>query len=127
MDGPTLPSKPVILPFYRALSCLIAALNLGLAWLGGWLIQSRAEIAAWIRDPSSVTTWAAYGWFCIVAGLIFGVLAIAVLFLPRTPWAYVAHLTNIVAATLTCVLAPLAVPVLVFWFRQDTRDYFQFK
>jgi cell division protein FtsW (lipid II flippase) len=114
--------------WYRLLCVLMALINLCIAGMGAFLVRSQEFLASQTRnDPIPPEFWSQQGWILISMGAIFGPLNIALMFLPRRPWTYMAHLGNIIASILFVCPAPIAIPVLVMWIQPETRDYFDLK
>ena len=60
-------------------------------------------------------------------GLIFAPLNFWLAFAKPKPGFYVAHAVNLGLGVLSCVCAPIALPALIFWFKPDVREYFNFR
>lgn len=111
--------------WYRALCVWIAIVNLGLAASGLWLVRNLDGIVGLSLNPDRDRSLLLFcGSSLIVMGLTFAMLNIALLVLPRRPWAYFVHLGNAAAAVLLCLPAPLAIPVLYYWMQPDVREIF---
>ncbi|HRK20927.1 MAG TPA: hypothetical protein PLX06_03935 [Fimbriimonadaceae bacterium] len=123
------PPVPARIPptwwWYVALCVLLALMNAGLVFGGVYLLQNGAELARSFDAPEDTFDETAIA--CLVSGPLFFVGNLILPFLPKKPWAYVLHMTNIIAAGLTCVFLPLAIPVFMGWMKQDVKDYFQFR
>lgn len=110
---------------YVALCLLLSALNVGLAYLGYSVYRDDRWLVELLNMPAG--SFREEGMLYLVSGAFFAVGNVVIPFLPRRAWAWVLHLTNIVAAILTCVLAPLAIPVLIGWFKPEVREIFDFR
>ncbi|MBX3117660.1 MAG: hypothetical protein KF784_01230 [Fimbriimonadaceae bacterium] len=130
---PMPPPPPIVNPpegktpkawiWYRALCILLVLIQGFLAWLGYW-IRTNAE---WFHqeDPSqAVATYRGAGDFLIVCAIVFAILNIVIIFLPRKRWAYALHVTNVIAAIALCCPAPLAIWVLVMIWKPENRRWY---
>ncbi|MBX3097049.1 MAG: hypothetical protein KF812_09320 [Fimbriimonadaceae bacterium] len=63
-------------------------------------------------------------YYLIGSAAAFGLGAVFVLRLKRSPKAWNGHLVNLIIGASTFVLAPIAVPTIFLWFRDDTRRWF---
>lgn len=109
--------------WYRVL-CVVLVLMQGLLVWGGVAIRQNAS---WFyeQDPKySPEMYASAGMLLIVSGVVFGILNIAIIFLPRKPWVYALHTSNAIAAVLLCCPAPLAIWVLVMIWKPENRRWY---
>ena len=118
--------KPVqVWYWYIALCVLLALLNIGILFVGIWFLANEADLAAQSGYSVELVRWE--GNFFISCGAIFALGNLALPFLPRKPWIYVLHMTNIIAAGLTCCLLPLAIPVFLGWLKPEAKAMFDFR
>lgn len=123
---PTPPSKaPATWWWYVLLCVLLALMNAGLIVGGVYLLQNGAEISRRFDAPPDTFNDAALA--CLASGPLFFVGNLVLPFLPKKPWTYVLHMTNIIAGGLTCVFLPLALPVFLGWMKPDVKEYFEFR
>ncbi len=99
--------------------------NVMLVWLGGWVDGNLAMLAA--ESDSTEAYWRSVADLCRWTGAFFAVVNLVFPFLPKRPWIYLLHLANILAAILLCFPAPLAIPALILWLKQDTREFFDMR
>jgi hypothetical protein len=118
-------ASPAAWKWYVALCLLLAALNLGLIALGMWAMQNDAYLAR--ETQNAPGTFRMYGTTYVAFGIVFAIGNLALPLLPKRPWSYVLHMTNILAAGLTCILLPIAIPVFIGWLKPETRDFFDFR
>lgn len=64
------------------------------------------------------------GQMMIWSGAPLIVLYVALLCLPRKPWAYWTHLSAILTGILMCLFAPLCIPLAIEFLRPPTREWF---
>lgn len=106
--------------------CLcLAATNVGLTYFGFWILANDAMISAKLEIPAGSFKDGAI--FYIVSGIVFAIGNLALPLVPKRPWAWVLHLCNIIAAVLFCILIPIAVPVLIAWFKPEAKAMFDFR
>ena len=48
----------------------------------------------------------------------------AALFLPKKPWVWVYGIVAVCVGLPNCCFLPLSIPVLIFWLRPETKQYF---
>ncbi len=115
--------EPPCLFWQRAYLGAMAAVYLACVVGGALLVRYRDVVADWPPrdDPRTVLAW---GVTLLGAGAVFLALFVAAFFLPRTPWAWVAHLVLIAFGLTSCCTIPAAVPLLVAFLRRDTQAWF---
>ena len=104
----------------------MVVLNVGVVVAGfisvGWRDWIRAE-----TDEATAQNFVAASSALIVFGALFAVVNAVLPFLKKTAPVYVIHAINAVAAAALCIPLPIALPALLFWFKPETRDYFDFR
>lgn len=105
----------------RGFCWLLAICNLGLAALGVAFV-SRAEVLQSEFFTAEIVRQV--GWLAVATGLFFAALNVAMAFLPRKPWVWVAHMINLVVPMLLICPAVLCIPLLVAWLKPETKAYF---
>lgn len=60
----------------------------------------------------------------IVVGVVFTVINLVAAFLPVKGWSWIGGLANLVLGVLSCFCLPFALPILIYWMRDDVRNYF---
>lgn len=122
------PEVPGVWPWFVAycvfntITCLITVVaGIYCAMLDIETVRSWApkyidvESALYIKIQGGV--WA-------VSSLGFAVAYAVAPFLPKRPWAWVINLSLIAINILAVCLLPLALPLLVFWVRENTQRFF---
>jgi hypothetical protein len=121
-----LPERPPPVWYgYIALCILMALMNVGLVFLGLWFLGNQQMLVQKTGYTTDLIVWD--GDFFIICGLVFALANLILPLFPKKPWTYVFHLVNIISAGLTCVLLPVAVPVLIGWLKPEARALFHFK
>ena len=119
------PRAPGAWPWYIVLCILLAILNFGLVGMGFWMMANEALMVREAQYPPGMAQL--YGMTFVVCGVVFGIGNLVLPFLPKSPWIYILHMTNIIAAGLTCLCLPIAIPVFIAWLRPDVREFFSFR
>ena len=91
------------------------------AALGGILIFSAQE-GSMSSQEAQETLFT--GVFYLIFGLLFGVIYLIGLLLPRRPWNWVVGIVFIALGLLGCCMLP-SIPLLIFWIKPETRAYFE--
>ncbi len=115
--------EPACLRWQRVYLGAMAAIYLACVVGGALLLVFRQEIADW---PPRDEPWeiALTGGLLLGLGVVFLALYVAGFFLPRRPWAWVAHLVLIAFGLTSCCTMPAAIPLLVAFLRRDTQAWF---
>lgn len=116
-------SAPAVLRWYRVYLGAMAAIYLACVVGGILLLSFHEEIADW---PPKDEPWTilVYGVVLLVIGTILLAAYLAAFFLPRKPWAWIAHLVLIAIGLTSCCTIPASVPLLVAWLKPDLRAWF---
>ena len=116
-------SEPTALSWYRAYLGAMTAIYLACVVGGVLLLRFREEIADW---PPKDEPWTilGYGVVLLVVGAVCLAACVAGFFLPRRPWAWIAHLVLISIGLTSCCTIPASVPLLVAWLKPDVRAWF---
>lgn len=122
-------TPPPVWNWYRVFCILVAIANAAMVPYGAAILRGTAQIPLpEAQDPDTAEAISgvipALGWSMISTGAAFAILNVLILFAPRKPWSYAAHLLNIILGILSCAFAPLCVPMLVVWLKQPTREFF---
>jgi len=119
------PITPPVWRWYVALCILLAIANFGLIALGVYFLGADAKLSEDLKVPPG--TFSQSAMLYVIAGTIFGIGNLILPFLPKQAWTYVLHMTNIIAAGLSCCLLPLAIPVFIAWLKPDIKAFFDFR
>jgi hypothetical protein len=101
----------------------MAAIYLGCVVLGVLLLWFREEIADW---PPRDEPWTivVYGVVLLGVGAVLHTVYFTGFFLPRKPWAWIAHLVLIAIGLTSCCTIPASIPLLVLWLKPDVQAWF---
>ena len=115
--------EPPVLRWQRVYLGAMAAIYLACVVGGALALRFRNEIADW---PPRDEPWAIAltGGLLLGLGALFLALYVAGFFLPRKPWAWIAHLVLIAFGLTSCCTMPAAIPLLVVFLRRDTQAWF---
>ena len=92
-----------------------------LIWLPKDQIASQGQVA------DKVVFALEHLWGGLLTGtLMLSLLFVVALFLPRRGWVWVYGIVAICVGLPNCCCLPLSIPVLVLWFRPETKQYFGF-
>jgi hypothetical protein len=123
--NPHEPRQPPVVVWYKVLCLVMAAINVFLAGLGVWALSLFRRWALDHPEQAADLERTEWGlWLLIGMGVVFGIVNVAIMFLPPRPWTYLVHMTNILASGAFCCPLPLAIPVFIFWIREDTRAHY---
>lgn len=116
-------SEPTVLRWYRVYLGAMTAIYLACVVGGVLLLSFQDEIADW---PPKDEPWTilVYGIVLLVVGAVCLAACVAGFFLPRRPWAWIAHLVLISIGLTSCCTIPASVPLLVAWLKPDLRVWF---
>lgn len=81
---------------------------------GAWVVFGAPGL---VSDPGVAI-------FMLAATLLTAVAYLAALFLRPSPWAWMYHLTMIALGLFGLVTALGCIPLLIFWFKKETRAYY---
>lgn len=94
-------------------------LYVGLALLGVFLLSISPQLNG--EDRFEATLWGA---MLIIVSLPFAVLFVFGFFLPKRPWAFGVSMALICLGLTGCAAWPFAIPLLIFWLKPETKQYF---
>jgi hypothetical protein len=111
---------PKAVAWYRFYCGLAAVLNFGLVLFGVAMIAFSGQ---WASETVPKDAMIAFGGGIILNCALFGVLNV---WIPKyrgnTAWGL--HLVNLCFGIASCVLLPVALPVLVAWSRPEVKAYY---
>lgn len=112
-------NSPSVWKWQVSYCVLLAAMYLVVA-LMAWYLKGHPEmIPDKHRDLNGAVSYIYFSVFIFLAFLY----SIGP-FLPRRPWVWVYHLVLICFTMTSCCCIPLAIPLLIFWIKPETRAFF---
>jgi hypothetical protein len=116
------PEPPPVLVWYRVYAALMALVYL-LCVAGGIAMVAFRDVIADESSPAIV--YLIQGTLLGGMGAVFAVAFIAAFFLPRARWAWVYHIVLIALGMTSCCTIPACVPLLIFFIKPETQEYFR--
>ncbi|MCB9506848.1 MAG: hypothetical protein H6698_02280 [Myxococcales bacterium] len=115
-------SKPQVVVWYDRY-CRVAVALAALAGAAGLFLAAQPD---WVASSLGVAPLAARVLSALWAGVMafLGLVHVAALMTPPSPWAWKIHAVVLGVGLTTILLWPAALPLLFYWFREDTRAYF---
>jgi len=125
MNVNPLPKRPSVIIWYKIYCVFMAIGYLAFSAYIAFLLWLPKEQLATGRFATKAIFALEYMWGGILSGtLMLSVFFIAALFLPRKSWVWVYGAIAICVGIPNCCCFPLAIPVLVVWFKPETKNYF---
>lgn len=116
---------PKAVSWYRTYALCYGILNLVVALVGatglGLVVAGQVNGS----EEGNFLLWGSSlgGWGCCF-GILFTLLPFV---LPRQGWAWAVHLIAIFLTMTSCCCIPLAIPLLIQWFKPETKLYYNMK
>jgi hypothetical protein len=105
--------------WYRVYVGFMAALYLAVL-AGGMALVFAAGTMSGDEAQQSLVMGVVYGIMGAVFALVYGIA----LFLPRKPYNWIVGIVLIAFGLTSCCFLPAAVPLLIFWLKPETKNYF---
>ena len=121
------PSKrPAVVIWYKIYCALMAIGYFLFTLYVAFLIWfPKDQIASQGQIAKKIIFALEYTWGGLLVGtIIVTFFFIAALFLPRRSWVWIYGIVAISIGLLNCCCFPLSIPVFIFWFRPETKQYF---
>ena len=107
--------------WYKVYAGIMLALYLGVAVVGLTLLVFSSDLADLENNDMEIQIMGAvYG----VLGLIVGVAFAVGLGVPRRKWGWIYSIVLICIGLTSCCTLPACVPLLIFWFKPETKAYY---
>ena len=114
------PAKPGVLTWFKVYAIGMTVLYLLVAAGGAFLLAMD-----WTGDPDvDPVEMRINGIALLVVGPPFAIAFLVALFLPLRKWAWIYDLVLICLGLTSCCFWPICIPLLVFWLKQETRQWF---
>jgi hypothetical protein len=118
---PAAPARPAVLGWYNAYCAAMALLYVACIGLGVAAILFRDKLAD-PKNPSEM--FVVLGVSFVLLGMVLAVAYGAAPFLPAKPWAWVYHIVLIAIGMTSACCVPVCIPLLIFWFKDETKAWF---
>ena len=113
---------PVAVVWYRIYCIFHAVFNLALFGISAWFVLRHSELENTIVSGNVILI---VGLICAPLSLVLAGTNIVLFRAKKLKNAWAVHMSNIVVGIASCFLAPVAIPLLLAWFRPDVRAYFE--
>jgi len=117
-----LTAKPPVIKWYLIYCIAMALLYIGCTVFGGLLTFADLSSFSAGRDLMEMKI---QGIIMLVVGIPLFFLYAAAPFLPRKPWNWIFSIVLICIGMTSCCCIPACVPLLIFWIKPETKEYFQ--
>jgi hypothetical protein len=118
--SPSLPAPQAVM-WNRVFCVALGLINLLVAWaclqIPRWAVDVPPDVVPPEVFPIVAYTFAG-------AAVLFSAMAFFLVALPRRPWVWAVHLTNIALGMGLLLTIPLLLPLLLAWLRPAVREYF---
>lgn len=113
---------PAVVRWYARYCQFAVALFAAASLVGVRVIGTRAALAEqWGIDPTAVGM---FGGLWILTLLFLAFVHFAALRTPATPWAWKIHAIVLAIGLTTLVLWPVALPLIWYWLKPETKAFF---
>lgn len=109
-------NAPPILPWYRAYCAAMIVMYLGVVAMGAWMLTLPDR-----RDPPGSLV---FGVLCIGMGVALAAGFALALLVPPKPWGWVVGMVAICISLTSCACMPAGIPLLIYWLKPETKEYF---
>lgn len=116
---------PKVLKWYKAYCVMIGLMYLLVFGVGICLLVIEPSVLG--TDPNDLEKLEEIkiqSVIMVVLGLIFATPYSVAPFLPKKPWVWVYGIVLIGITMSSCCLLPLAIPLLIYWIKPETKYYF---
>lgn len=105
--------------WYRVYCAVLATLYLLVIALGVFLLVAQPSSREYSRDELAFIGVL----YIIIGAVLFLVFAVA-LFLPPKPYNWIVGIVMMAIGMTSCCFVPFVVPLLIFWFKPETKRFF---
>lgn len=129
-DPPSVPRQPGVVTWFRVYLVAMLLVYVLLAAFGGIMVAMPdlmvdPDASVGSNRPADATEAMIMGAVYLVMGLVLAVGFVVPLLLPRGKVAWVWSLVTICLGLTSPCCMPATIPLLIFWLRQDTRDWYR--
>lgn len=117
---------PKVLNWYKAYCIMLGLMYLLMLGAGVFLLVIDPSIlgADPTNDLEKLEEIKIQSVIMVVLGLVFAIPYLVAPFLPKKPWVWVYGIVLIAITMSSCCLLPLAIPLLIYWIKPETKYYF---
>jgi hypothetical protein len=120
--APDFVRPPGVVKWFKLYCAFLVLVYLAVSAFGVFLLQLEpGDLADFADDPSEIRIQA---YAMLIVGPPFAVIYGLAFFLPRRSWAWICGIVLISLTMTSLCCLPAAIPLLIFWVRQDARAYF---
>lgn len=123
METQMQPEKPKVYTWFVVYCILMCLMYLCLMGLGFFY----PKLAAMSGESQRMAQATLIGPIYSIFGLIFFVAYLVALFLKPVPGAWIYNLVLICFGMTSCCCLPITIPLLIFWIKPETKNYFNRK
>jgi Na+(H+)/acetate symporter ActP len=115
-------SPPSVIKWFRVylvVLCLVYAFCI----VYGWAEASSPSFSSQLTRDNHLPA-ETEGQILLIAGIIFFLASALPFFLKPRPWVWIYDLVVICLGMMSCCFLPFCIPLLIFWFKSETKGYF---
>jgi drug/metabolite transporter (DMT)-like permease len=105
--------------WYRVYCAAMAALYFGLTIMGLVLAVMQPDTREYEREEVLIM-----GIIYAIVGMVFFVVYAVALFLPPRPYNWVVGFVMMAIGMTSCCFIPAVIPLLIFWIKPETQQFF---
>ena len=105
--------------WYRVYLAVLSFLYLAVAIFGVVLIFAQPGTREYTKEQLLIM-----GVLYIVLGVVFFVVAVVAMLLPPRPYNWILGLIMIILGVTSCCFWPICIPLLIYWFKPETKAFF---
>ncbi len=126
MNNPPPAPRPSVIIWYKVCCvCMAISYFLFSLYIAFLIWFPKDQIAPEGKTAHSFLLLLEHLWGGLLVGtIILTLFFIVALFLPRKPWAWIYGIVALCISIPNCCCLPLSIPVIVLWFRPETKAYF---
>ena len=119
---------PSVVMWYVVYCVAMAVMGLLAAGMGGLILFGPQEMQESMRqqmmDSGQAADPVVYGMVYLIAGAVSCLLHLLGAVAPKRPWAWIYGIVLIALGMTTCCCLPATIPLLIFWIKPATQQYY---